>query len=41
MGRPLRENLIGKRFTRLVVTDRVWSTTKYHWLCVCDCGNTA
>lgn len=35
------ENLIGKRFTRLVVIERAESNIHGHtkWHCVCDCGN--
>lgn len=36
------ENLIGKRFEKLVVVEQVKSTAsgQRQWLCRCDCGNT-
>ena len=36
----LSENLVGKRFGKLVVIERTDSKyDKTHWLCKCDCGN--
>lgn len=31
------ENLIGKKFTRVTVIDKIDNT---HWLCRCDCGES-
>lgn len=32
------EDLVGRKFGRLVVLERAPSTTKVRWLCKCDCG---
>ncbi|BBD65566.1 hypothetical protein NIES4072_07590 [Nostoc commune NIES-4072] len=41
MGRPVKD-LVGKRFTKLVVTSLSHKNqdNNYFWNCVCDCGNT-
>jgi len=39
VARARRQNLIGKRFGRLVVVESVEQETSYVWRCVCDCGN--
>lgn len=33
------ENLIGQKFNRLLVIDRVIKDEKVYWKCLCDCGN--
>ncbi|MBQ8373493.1 MAG: hypothetical protein IJX35_04175 [Candidatus Methanomethylophilaceae archaeon] len=39
MSRPLKNDLTGMRFGRLVVTDRAPSRNGHvMWNCVCDCG---
>lgn len=40
MKNNFSENLIGKRFNKIVVIKKVESKyNKTHWLCKCDCGN--
>jgi hypothetical protein len=41
VARPIKENLIGKRFGRLSVIDRIKQPnhTRSIWKCLCDCGN--
>jgi hypothetical protein len=34
------ENLIGRKFNRLLVIERGSSNTRVKWLCRCDCGET-
>ena len=39
MGRkPIAENLVGQRFGRLLVLERIIKDDRTHWECVCDCG---
>ena len=35
------ENLVGKRFGRLIVISRNYSKNSTAWNCLCDCGNTS
>lgn len=38
----MRVDITGKRFGRLVATERLYTDEHKHsvWLCLCDCGNT-
>lgn len=36
---PLRQNLTGKRFGRLLVIEPIKIGKNYKWHCICDCGN--
>lgn len=39
MGRPMKHDLTGQRFYRLLVVSRAESNDRPRWNCVCDCGN--
>lgn len=43
MPRPLRNDLTGQRYGRLVVVSRAPNDRTNHvqWFCTCDCGNTS
>jgi hypothetical protein len=36
----MKNNLVGKRFGKLVVVEPILTSTRGRWLCLCDCGNT-
>ena len=35
------KDLIGQRFNRLVILEKIWSDNIKQWKCQCDCGNIA
>jgi hypothetical protein len=33
-------NLIGQKYSRLTVVDKVYINNRKHWKCICECGNS-